>query len=367
MSDSRIGIMFNANMLKGLARGRTRHEAIAFYEDAARRHGVTPVFFRIEDVHLPSMRVLAYVRQHHRYVKQSMPIPDVIHNRAIFFRSRSLKKVESLVHRGIQIFNQVNRYGKMTIHDLISKDAALLPHLPETLIATKSSVASMMSRHSSLILKPDNSSIGKGLMKLDRTENGWKACYAVVSRKYGKRWRTQHFHEHTLPPIIIKRITGTRYLVQETLPLATYEGRPFDLRVSVQRDHTGQWQVTGIVGKVAPLHTFVTNVAQGGTVYTFEQIAAAACPHLSYRQMKQHIEEVSLRIVATLSDTLPHMADLGLDMGISKDGLPLFIECNGRDQRYSFREAHLIDTWRMTYENPMSYGIHLLNSKHPVG
>lgn len=367
MSDSRIGILFNANMLKGLLRGRTRHEAISFYEDAARRHGVTPIFFRIEDIHLPSMRVLAYVRHHHHYVKQSFPLPDVIHNRAIYFRSRASKKLAMLAERGILLYNQVNRYGKMKIHDLLSRNPSLLPHLPETHLATKSSVLDMMSRHDSIILKPDNSSVGKGLMKLERTERGWNACYAVSSRKHGKRWRIRPIAHHTLPSIIVKRMNATRYLVQETLPLASYDERPFDLRVSVQRNYTGQWQITGIVGKVAPRHTFVTNVAQGGSVRTFEEIAAQSLPALSYSQVKQAIEDTALRIAETLSDALPHMADLGLDMGVSPEGLPLFIECNGRDQRYSFREAHLLDTWRMTYSNPMEYGIHLLHSRHPVG
>ncbi|WP_376768681.1 YheC/YheD family protein [Paenibacillus foliorum] len=47
------------------------------------------------------------------------------------------------------------------------------------------------------------------------------------------------------------------------MPLATYEGRPFDLRISVQRDASGEWQLTGIVAKIASKKTLLTNIAQG--------------------------------------------------------------------------------------------------------
>lgn len=49
----------------------------------------------------------------------------------------------------------------------------------------------------------------------------------------------------------------------KTIALATYKGRPYDLRVSVQRGTTGKWQVTGVVGKVAGAGRHVTNVAKG--------------------------------------------------------------------------------------------------------
>ncbi|MNO04360.1 hypothetical protein D3C81_2253680 [compost metagenome] len=63
-----------------------------------------------------------------------------------------------------------------------------------------------------------------------------------------------------------------------------------------------------------------------------------------------------------MSANLVGLADLGLDMGIMEDGHIIFIEANGRDQRYSFGECGLNAEWRATYRNPMGYASFLSNS-----
>ena len=62
-----------------------------------------------------------------------------------------------------------------------------------------------------------------------------------------------------------------------------------------------------------------------------------------------------------LEEHLPGLADVGLDLAIARDGFPYFIECNGRDQRYSFLNGGMVDTWKQTYFNPMGYARFLLD------
>ncbi|MCE5170150.1 YheC/YheD family protein [Paenibacillus profundus] len=361
MSDNRIGILFNANLLRGLIRGKTKHEAVSFYEEAARQFGVTPCYFRIEDIDIRNMEVSAYVRGRGGYVRRRMPLPRVIHNRAIYFRSAAHARVRALVEREVALFNQVNRYGKITIHELLRTDRSIAPHLPDTAIAQQASITAMMDRYDALILKPDNSSIGRGVMKLERVRTRWQTTYLARTSNRVRHWRIAETGHGSLPWSVMSKLANETYLVQQLLPLATYRKRPFDLRVSVQRDGSGEWQVTGIVGKVAPPHTFLTNVAQGGKVQRFEDLAAVAFPHLAYALLHQRVSEFSLRVACRLSQVLPHLADVGLDIGVSPDGMPLFIECNGRDQRYSFREANEIETWKATYTNPIAYGASLIH------
>ena len=53
--------------------------------------------------------------------------------------------------------------------------------------------------------------------------------------------------------------------------LATKNGRPFDLRVMVQRHPNAHWQVTGMLAKVAGKGFIVTNIRRsGGKVVTVE-------------------------------------------------------------------------------------------------
>lgn len=84
-------------------------------------------------------------------------------------------------------------------------------------------------------------------------------------------------------------------------------------------------------------------------------------------ELDTRIRSVGLRIARTLASSLPHLADLGLDLGITEKGQIYFIECNGRDQRYGFRKAGMTETWKASYRHPMAYGRLLLeqNSRIP--
>lgn len=200
-------------------------------------------------------------------------------------------------------------------------------------------------------------------MLLERAGASWRLTYPASLSIRNRRWRKVEFKGNRLPSILRQRLRKMQYIVQQRLPLATYQGRPFDMRVSVQRDGTGDWQVTGIVVKVASSNHFLTNVAQGGSVHQLQNILAEEYPQLQQQAVFDAIHDFSLRVARHLGCNLPNMADLGLDVGITTDGFPLFIECNGKDQRYSFREAGMMEEWKASYYNPMAYSKYLLDNR----
>lgn len=355
-----VGILVNDRMYRRIPLGRTKYEIIDYYVEAGRRHGFTPCFFRIQDLDAAAPHVLAYVRQPEGYRRIRVPSPQIIHNRAIFRTRSDYRKLQAWSEGGVRLFNSWNRYGKLHIHRLLAAAPDLEPHLPETRRATSAAVTDMMKRHDALILKPNKSSIGRGIMKLSRSAAGWKLTYPATLSVRNRRWRTLRFAGPRLPAALLARLRRTPYLVQQCLPLATYRGRPFDLRVSVQRGMTGEWQVTGIVAKVARKGIFLTNVAQGGSVFRLEPLVREAYPHWNPHAICEGVSTFALRVARRLSECLPHMADLGLDIGLNDEGMPLFIECNGKDQRYSFREAGMYEEWKATYENPMAYAKYLM-------
>ncbi|MFD0694238.1 YheC/YheD family protein [Paenibacillus sp. GCM10027628] len=355
-----MGILVNDSLFEGIPQGKTRYEAIHFYNEAGKEFGVVPCFFRIHDVKLDTLKVHAYVQQGERYIRSWIDLPKVIHNRAVYLEHMAYEQLESWTKRGIILFNRWNRYNKVLIHQLLLKDEILRPHLPGTYIATMSNIKTMMEAYDSLIIKPTNSSIGRGVMKMDRTRAGWNLLYPQSLRISNKIWRRVQFDQE-IPPILQRKIRSSGYMVQQRLPLATFNGRPFDLRISVQRGAGGAWGITGIVAKVASRKLFLTNVAQGGKLKNLSEILAAEYPMLDPILIYHQVSEFSLRVARHLSKELPQLADIGLDVGITKDGFPLFIECNGKDQRYSFREANMLLEWKSTYYNPIAYAKYLLD------
>lgn len=309
-----IGILLNP---------KAKHEQITFHEEACATFGLTPVLLTFKEV------------------DRRTRLPAVIHNRT-YARTAQDRQLLLDLSKHSYVYNGGNQFSKLYIHKTLMHNIYLRPNLPGTALATEARLREWMKKYSSLILKPDRGSVGRGVM---------------LVKKVAGQWQWTHNYETTafrnLPPQLIRILTKRRYVVQQRLPLATFEGRPFDVRVSVQRNPMGIWQVTGMVGKVAGVNQIVTNVASGGRVVRVEELIGEA--------HRNALLQFALAVALQLSLYLPNLADIGLDLGVTQDGFPLFIECNFRDLRYSFGEVGLIDTWKSSYNNPIGYGKFIIN------
>jgi glutathione synthase/RimK-type ligase-like ATP-grasp enzyme len=354
MAEKLIGVLLSDKIFQGIPKGKTRFENIEFYEEAGKMYGLTPCFFRLKDISKGVTEINAFVKKDGSYKKTAVPTPKVIHNRVHTFSKKAKVKLQRLVDDGIIIFNRCNRYSKLKIHQLLAENEELIPYLPRTLKATEKNIFSMLENNHKLIIKPNSSSLGIGVMLIERRNSENVLSYYDKKEKRLK----QISFSSDLPNVLIKTISKKNYLVQERIQLATFQGDPFDLRVSVQRNLQGAWQVTGVVGKVAKSGHFVTNVARGGRVSQLDRLLEG---RLDYGETVQKIEQLSVSIARQLAKKLPQLADLGLDIGLTSNGDPMFIECNGRDYRITFRNAMMLDTWKATYSTPIGYGNYLLN------
>lgn len=355
MGQDHIGILLNSSMYRGIPQRKTGQESIANYEEAARANGFIPCFLRLGDMDVGKNSSIAYVRDGCDYVRMTIPTPKVIHNRALYRDASTHRKIRSLVSQGISIFNVNNRYGKNVIHRLLQEDPRLKQYLPATAEVTSASLSRMMAKYDDLILKPARGSVGEGIIRLQRDNLGWKITYPSKARR---EWTSERIGRESFPTRFQRQYRRTPYLIQERIPLAEYEARPLDLRVTVQRGAFGAWGITGMYVKIAPENSFLSNIGKGGRPFPVqllnECIPAQLVPDALY-----HVKTLSLSIAYHLSARLPLLADLGIDIGLTQAGQPYFIECNGRDQRYGFRKAGLTEIWKETYQRPMDFARYL--------
>ncbi|RCX19760.1 glutathione synthase/RimK-type ligase-like ATP-grasp enzyme [Fontibacillus phaseoli] len=366
MGQNHVGILLNSSMYRGIPRRKTGQESLANYEEAARRYGLTPCFLRLGDMDLKQNKCIVYIYDGRDYVKTLLPIPSVIHNRALYTDPAARKKIQALSLQGKKIFNVNNRYGKDYVHDLLWGDPTLRVYLPETASASWASLQEMMVRHQDLILKPVRGSVGQGIMRLVLRENYWEIQFPTSKRK--EAGSAVRLRKEEPPPWLRRLLQRVPYLLQERIPLAEFNHRPIDLRVTVQRGLDGRWGVTGLFAKAAPPGSFISNVAKGGGAYPAPELLAEALPPHLVPVILSHVEALALAIARRLSSCLPLLGDLGLDIGLTPNGHPYFIECNGRDQRYGFRKAEMNETWKETYRQPMAFARYLLeqsSSFHP--
>lgn len=353
-----VGILLNRNTYRRISSGRIGTESLANYEEAAAMYGLVPCFFTIHHIAMDTGKVTGFIPIPSGYGRVSIPIPRAIHMRAIYHNHHELKRIHELMKRGIFVFNGRTRYGKDTIHHMLVKDPQLADALPHTVRATPVSIRSMLNQYGDLVLKPCNGSIGIGIMRLQNSHGLGRLTYSRSSPS-AKGWRTITLAEGALHPLIYQRIRRAPFVVQERIPLAEYHGRPFDIRVTVQRGGSGSWEIAGMFAKTSPPQSFVSNIAQGGSAYQVTDILRHCMPETLIGATIERMAEFSIRIACTLSLSIPYAADFGLDIGITNDGRLFFIECNGCDQRYGFLEAGMEEEWKNSYRNPMAFARYL--------
>jgi hypothetical protein len=343
-----VGILLDRKTYMGISKGKTGNEKLSLYNRAGKQHNLMPFYTSLHQIGSSSAQGYVYAKNRYKLIRRS--IPKVTHNRTITL-SPILKRKLKQLSKSSFVFNRQNRYDKYDIYKLLHQNTHLREYLPVSLKYSEKELKSAMAAYQSLFIKPTNDSIGNGIMKLTKHVSGkW-----LLFWKKGKP--TLLSAKRAIA--IIQRVVGKRtYMIQEAIALATYKGRPYDLRVSVQRGITGRWQVTGVVGKVAGAGRHVTNVAKGGKVRRTEVLFKNN--RFDFETIMNNIRSASISIMNDLSEKLPHLADVGLDIGIDHRGHIKLIEVNGRDQRYSFKKAKMNATFYRTYETPLQYAKYLL-------
>ncbi len=345
----RIGILLDRKVWNALkTRRSTGNEKINLYNQASKNLGLRPFYMTLRKI--DRAKAAGLIRSGNRYKYVWRTVPDVIHNRAIVSHPALSRKLR-LLGRSRMLFNRQNRYSKYRIHKLLVKKHSSSYRVPMTTRLSKTRLAEAMKNKLPLYIKPMKGSIGEGILRLSyRGQGKWKLQSGVKRIRYGTAKRTIDR--------VMKQAGKRRYLVQKAIALAQYDGRPYDLRVTVQRGGRGVWQVTGIFGKVAAPGRHVTNVAKGGTVKRAKTLFKASGFHPE--AMERMVAQVSLQIADYLGRRLPGLADIGLDLGIDHSGKIYFIEMNGRDQRIGFKKAGMKDTFYRSYETPLRYARYLL-------
>jgi glutathione synthase/RimK-type ligase-like ATP-grasp enzyme len=344
-----IGIILDDLIYRGIRRRKTQKEKIQFYNKACHSLDMSPFYMSIKNINSKTGTALGLEYKNRSYKLVNKKLPKVIHNRSLPASKKYNAKLSRL-HNECFLYNRMTRYTKLYIHRLLAQSPALLPYLPQTMRLSKSSLHHMMQKYNGLYLKPINSSVGNGIIRLSQSK--------------GQQWeikttrRTLLVTKKNVYSTLALLIKNRRYLIQQEIPLAKYNGRPYDIRVSVQRADGGEWKVTGMVGKVAGKGKHITNVAKGGKVITCDRLFE----YCGFKKMLPlQIEKLSLELAKYLGTRLTNLADVGFDIGVDYKENLYFIEMNGRDLRYSFRDGKMYSTWYATYENPMRYGKYLLS------
>lgn len=291
-----------------------------------------PVFVvPVEGIQLPQNKCLGY-RWNKGWNKTSIPLPNVFYNRISTRRAEKRPDViqikKLLAKAGIPLFNP-GFFKKDELYEIVGASPDIKEMLPKTLSFNRTQLRDMLNEFGKVYVKPVQSKAGKGIIRIDQAGNK----LLIQSQVDGKRiTRVMKFDE-----IYIKLARDRKfdaYVLQRGITLANHEGHPYDLRVLVQKDSTGNWDVTGIGARVAPLGGILTHVPNGGVIRGAEEVLQASFKDEANDLLKG-IKRKVLEIAQTIEQNSQGIiGEMSVDIGVDESGKPWFFEANAKPMKF---------------------------------
>ncbi len=295
---------------------------------------------------------------------QRFPLPDVVYDRLfpprghmaniLFAAARRLRR-----QRGVVFFGRALR-GKWEVYRSVRRFADLSPHVPDTRrLSSPAVLRHMLTTHRYVFVKPDMGSQGKGVMQVRVTDSGL-SCRGRDSAN--RPFATTAHSAAEVLALAKSRSQRQRLLVQQGLHLNHFQSKTFDIRAVVQKDAAGKWAITGTAARIGQRGSITSNLHGGGRAMRTEALLRTAFP-LQWESILAKVTTLCLSIPAALDQELGRFGELGLDLGVDRDGKVWLIEANSKPGRKVFLRIRAKDLRRTSILRPMQYCKYLAETR----
>lgn len=212
-------------------------------------------------------------------------------------------------------------------------DSHLKNYVPKTLLFSKENLVTMLNSFNTIYFKPTDGSGGAKVVKITKYNHTYTAKHLMNSRT---------FSSQNALYLWMRSFAGQRsFILQKGIALAKTNGKPFDIRVMVQKTNEGTWKTTAIFCKVGRPGKVATNYNQGGHI----QFITPTLTNAGYGKEKQENIQSKLRHLGTsvahvFSRHKNGFKELGLDVAIDQSGKIWILEVNTRPQFYPLKNMH---------------------------
>ncbi len=294
--------------------------------------------------------ILGIQYSNNQYRIKKFHFPEVIYNRYYGSKSTLFQRFEKVIGSN-KCFNHRTRLNKQLIHELLNIPE-LNPYLPETLPFNEMNFEHLFNKYKTIYLKPSRGSGGKGVYRIEFDGSGEMG---IAQHHFSPTIKT---NDLSIIKNEISKIIGTKpYIIQQGISFMQYNGKNFDIRVLVQKNSTGLWQVTNLISRVAYEGYFNTSACE--KIYSSEKILQAILPSDAVSGVIQSLHKISLKAAAHVEENGGfHMGELSVDFGIDHSWKPWIIEINGYPQKGIYKE---LDISEEVYKNPIQYALYLLS------
>ncbi|MFC5468367.1 YheC/YheD family protein [Cohnella suwonensis] len=296
------------------------------------------------------------------WTRRVVPLPDVVYNRLPSRRAETGTTITTLrerfIRKQIPFFNW-SFFNKSDVYTMLDKDPEALRHLPESINnPTTEKIKELLEKHQFLYYKPTAGSLGVGIYRL--TYHPRKG-YFVRYRNSGGNVLLRFSQFSGLMKMLRARHGSqlSSYVVQQGIRLVEIDNCPIDFRFHMHKDGRNEWVVAGIGAKKAGRGSVTTHIKNGGSLMTPEQ-ALSRTFGAKADDVLNEAKEVAIRLSEAIERNYSHtLGELGLDIGIDRDGAVWMFEANAKPGRSIFKHPALKEQGKASLEYILDHCLYL--------
>lgn len=240
--------------------------------------------------------------------------------------------------------------SKWTKTKWLLSDRSLRHFVPETKQFTRKSLTRMTGKYKMVYFKPTGGTGGGGIARIVRSTNG--------RFQVRKDLRSANVSSRRALYRKLKRIAnGKSYLLQKGIKLMTCKGRPFDLRMTVQRSKSRKWVPTAMFVKLGKPGKIVTNYHQGGRLALVEPtLKRTGYNKAQVASLKKQLTKLGMDTARCFDRRTKKLNELGLDVALDRKGKLWILEVNTRPSYSALKSLSDKSYYRKIVRYGRNYG-----------
>ncbi|MFD2370003.1 YheC/YheD family protein [Brevibacillus sp. GCM10020057] len=303
---------------------------------SGKKWGALVFVFTPQGINWEKKKVRGYLYNERQNIWQEMilPFPHVVYNRIPTRKAEQRPEVRKTLSRisdlpNVTLFNRCF-FDKQELFQILDNYPSVQPFLPATKkLDTLARFQSFCSEHRFVYLKPVRGKAGEGIMRIEYKNNAWRLERLKEQRAIVRRFATLEDVWHH----VMGHIGQKKYIMQQGIKRARYRGKPFDVRVLVQKNGKGEWSVTGVGIRRSGSQSITTHVPRGGSIISLSTVLHhlfGADPEM----MEANIHHAALTLARALNEEIEGLAEMSMDLGLTEDGKLWFFEANAKPEKF---------------------------------
>ncbi len=356
-----VGVFVNRGTLRRIDEGYPNFRIIELVK-ANVHAGVLLYYFSTKDINWPKgiINGRIYSFDQNKWETRELPFPDILYDRGGGFLPKQLAVARYIRNQfemmGIKKINDQHYFDKWDVHSRLKPYRDIAPFLPHTeLYYDKFYLSMMLNKYACIFAKSCQGSNGRQVIKITKDNGIYNYAYYREGIHSGI---AQNIEE--LAQKLLEYFGKKKFILQQGIDVLTVDGKAVDMRMLLQRDNRGKWQITSIPVRIANSNTPVTSTSTGAQVFSLEKgLQVAGMRNKKILNIKRQLEEFQQNLTVAVEAEYGPFGELGVDIAIDRNNKIWFIECNAKPGKDTVMLGANEEEKQLSFLYPLEYAKYL--------